>query len=337
MSIQSYAILEQGKPLEPFEFEPGDLSPDQVDIQVTSCGLCHSDLSMAQNDWHITRYPFVGGHEVVGKVAAVGDQVPNLQVGDTVGLGWFSDSCMHCGPCLDGDHNHCRTREQTIVGRFGGFADTVRCHWVWATPLPSGFNFNEAGPLFCGGITVFNPIIQCGVQPTMRVGVVGIGGLGHLALQFLNKWGCEVVAFTSSESKKEEALKMGAHHTVNSRDDQDLKNIAGSLDFILVTANADLNWDAYFQALAPKGRLHVVGAVPNPIPSQAFVLLANQYTLSGTPLGSPATNRRMLDFCARHDILPVTEHFPFSRINDAFEHLKSGKARYRIVLDADWA
>jgi uncharacterized zinc-type alcohol dehydrogenase-like protein len=189
--------------------------------------------------------------------------------------------------------------------------------------------------LFCGGITVFNPIVQFAVQPTDRVGVIGIGGLGHLALQFLNKWGCEVTAFTSTGAKADEARKLGAHAVVNSRDPSELEAVAGTFDFILSTVNVDLDWDAYLGALAPRGRLHSVGAVPSPLPIPAFTLLAGQKSVSGSPLGSPATTASMLEFCARHGIAAQTEHFPLSRVNEAFEHLRAGKARYRIVLDND--
>ncbi|HEX9661041.1 MAG TPA: NAD(P)-dependent alcohol dehydrogenase, partial [Candidatus Binatia bacterium] len=244
-------------------------------------------------------------------------------------------SCMTCNQCMSGNHNLCPNGEQTIVGRHGGFADKVRCNAEWATLLPAGLDVNKAGPLFCGGITVFNPIVQFDVRPTHRVGVIGIGGLGHLALQFLNKWGCEVTAFTSSDAKRDEAGKMGAHHVVNSRDASQLKKIAGSFDFILAAVAVDLDWDAYLAALAPKGRLHTVGAVPSPIPAPAFSLIGSQLSLSGSPLGAPATIRTMLEFCARHRIEPVVETFPMSRVNDALAHLEAGKARYRLVLEND--
>jgi len=277
----------------------------------------------------------VAGHEAVGTIVAAGDRVKRVKVGDRVGVGWFSGSCMACPQCLAGDHNLCATAEQTIVGRFGAFADRVRCHWLWATPLPPALDPVKAGPLFCGGITVFNPIIQCGVQPTQRVGVIGIGGLGHMALQFLNKWGCEVLAFTSSDSKRQDALKFGAHDTVNSRDSAQMQKLAGALDFILVTANVTLDWPVIINALAPKGRLHLVGAVLEPIPVAAFSLISGQKAVSGSPLGSPSTTAKMLEFCARHGIAPVIEQFPMSRVNEALEHLRAGKARYRIVLEND--
>jgi uncharacterized zinc-type alcohol dehydrogenase-like protein len=334
-TIKAYAANAPKAPLEPFEYEAGPLRDEQVEIAVTHCGICHSDLSMWENEWGMTAYPFVPGHEVVGKIVAAGDHVKRVKVGDTVGLGWFSESCMACPQCLAGDHNLCPTAEQTIVQRHGGFAMHVRAHWAWATPLPEGIDPTKAGPLFCGGITVFNPIVQFGVRPTDRVGVIGIGGLGHLALKFLRAWGCEVVAFTSSESKRDEALQLGAHHVVNSRDSDQFAKISKSFNFILSTVNVKLDWQTLIDALAPKGRLHTVGAIAEPVELAAFPMLSGQRSFSGSPLGSPATTATMLDFCARHRIEPTTEFFPMSKVNDAFEHLKSGKARYRIVLKND--
>ena len=333
--IQAYAATEAGGELAPFEYDPGELGPEQVEIEVTSCGICHSDLSMLDDEWGMAQFPLVPGHEIVGRVGAVGERVGHLNVGQTVGLGWFSASCMSCRTCMSGDHNMCPSAEGVIVGRHGGFADKVRCHAGWAVPLPEGVAPEKAGPLFCGGITVFNPIVQFGVKPTDRVGVVGIGGLGHLALRFLDAWGCEVVAFSSNPAKAEEAKRLGADRVVNSRDPEDVKSIAGSLDFILVTVNVALDWEAYLSALGPRGRLHFVGAVLEPVAVGAFSMIMGQKSVSGSPLGSPATIGTMLDFCARHRIEAVTEHFPMSRVNDAIQHLRDGKARFRIVLERD--
>jgi len=335
-TIRAYAALSAGKPLEPFAYDSGPLGPEQVEIAITSCGICHSDLSMLDNEWGFSSYPLVGGHEAVGTVVATGEYVKGVKVGDTVGIGWFSGSCLHCPQCLSGNHNLCNTAEQTIVGRYGGFAERVRCHWLWAIPIPKSMDLAKAGPLFCGGITVFGPIVKCGVKPTDRVGVIGIGGLGHLAIQFLGKWGCEVVAFSSSSGKSDAARQLGAHHVVNSRDAKDLARWQGKLDFIISTVNVPLDWDAYFATLAPGGRLHVVGAVLDPIPVKAFTLIGGSKTLSGSPLGSPATIADMLAFCARHNIAPVAEIFPMSKLNDAFEHLRAGKARYRLVVTNDF-
>jgi uncharacterized zinc-type alcohol dehydrogenase-like protein len=331
-TVHAYAALGQGAPLEPFEYELGEIGPDQVDIKVEYCGICHSDLAMLDNDWGMTQYPLVPGHEVVGTVQHKGEHVSGLSLGQRVGLGWFSASCMHCHTCLSGDQNLCPTAEQTIVGRHGGFADLVRASWEWVTPLPEALEVAKAGPLFCGGITVFNPLVQFDVRPTHRVGVIGIGGLGHLALQFLSKWGCEVTAFSSSAGKEAEIKRLGAHHVVNSRDSVAMQKLAGRLNLILNTANANLDWNAYLEVLAPKGRLHTVGSVPDPIPAPAFTLIGGQRSISGSPLGSPATIQDMLEYCARHDIAPVTEQFAMKDVNAALQHLREGKARYRIVL-----
>jgi alcohol/geraniol dehydrogenase (NADP+) len=331
--IHAYAATRAGGPLEAFEYDPGPLAPEQVEIAVEHCGICHSDLSMLDNEWRNTRYPLVPGHEVVGTVVAVGEHTKGIKLGDRVGLGWISGSCMHCRQCLGGDQHLCREKEETIVARHGGFADRVRCHWSWALQLPEALDATAAGPLFCGGITVFSPIVDFGVKPLDRVGVVGIGGLGHMALMFLNAWGCEVTAFTSSEAKYAEARKLGAHHAVSSTDKAGLKKLSRSLDFILVTSNVSLEWGAYIGALAPHGRLHVVGAVMEPIPVSTFGLMGGQRSISSSPTGGPVRTAQMLDFCARHQIAPVVEHFSMSQANEAFERLRAGKARYRIVLD----
>ncbi|TAI49613.1 NADPH-dependent aldehyde reductase Ahr [Flagellimonas allohymeniacidonis] len=332
MKVQAYAASEANGKLEKFNYELGKIGSEHVDIKVHYCGVCHSDLSMLNNEWGMTQFPFVPGHEVVGEIVSIGEEVKNLKVGDKVGLGWFSESCMHCNQCMGGNHNLCPTAEQTIVGRYGGFADYVRCHWSWATPLPEGIDMAKAGPLFCGGITVFNPIILSGVKPTDKVGVIGIGGLGHIALKFLKHWGCEVIAFSSNPAKKKQILDMGADKVINSRDPQELESIAGTLDFILNTTNVNLDWNAYLITLAPKGKLHSVGVVPDPMPIPAFTLISGEKSVGGSPLGSPALTRTMLEFCVRHDIYPIVEEFALENVNEAMQHLEEGKARFRIVL-----
>lgn len=332
--FNGWAAYEKGQELKAISFNPGPLAAEDVEIRIESCGICHSDLSMIDNDWGMSAFPLVPGHEIIGVIEAAGPSVKGLKKGDRVGVGWFTESCMHCHQCLSGDHNMCGTSRATIVGRHGGFADRVRAHWSWAIPLPASLSPIDAGPLFCGGITVFNPILQLGIKPPDRVGVVGIGGLGHLALQFLNKWGCEVTAFTSTAAKGEEARQMGAHHVVSSTDGSGLQAIAGTLDFILVTVNVSLDWSAYINALTPRGKLHFVGGVLEPVPVSVFALLTGQKSLSGSPVGSPVALRTMLEFCARHQLAPVTEVFPMSEVNAAIKHLRSGKARYRVVLDA---
>lgn len=328
--------MEAGSEFVPFEYEAGELGSEEIEIDVEYCGICHSDLSMRNNEWMMTAFPFVGGHEVVGRVAAKGDNVKGLEIGDTVGLGWNSATCGHCDNCISGFQINCPNLEGTIVERHGGFAEKVRCNWDWAVKLPDEMDASKAGPLFCGGITVFNPFVQDDIKPTDKVGVIGIGGLGHLALQFADKWGCEVTAFTSDLSKTEELKKLGADYVVNSRDDAELEKLKGKFDMILSTVNVSLNWRAYLAALAPKGKLHIVGAVLEPIPVGAFDLIMGQKIVTGTATGSPAVVRKMIEFCARHNIETVTENFKMSDINEAFDRLESGKARYRIVLENDF-
>lgn len=336
-TFHAYAATSAKAPLQPFEFDPGDLGPEEVEIQVTHCGLCHSDLSMLDNDWGMSAYPFVPGHEAVGTVVAVGPEAKGLKIGQRVGVGWSAYSCLSCPQCLSGAHHLCLSNQGTIVGRHGGFADRLRVQWPWARPLPEKLDSVKTGPLLCGGITVFNPFLAYNIPSTARVGVIGIGGLGHMALQFANKWGCEVHAFTTSDSKEAEAHQMGAHFVHNTKKDGALKNLAGSLDLIISTINVPLDVPGLLGALAPKGRLHVLGAVLEPLPVPAFGLITGEKEISGSPTGSPIGIDKLLDFCARHDIGPIIETYPMSKVNDAFEHLRAGKARYRIVLVNDLA
>ena len=330
--INAYAALAANQPLEPFQYDPGALKAHEVEIKVSHCGICHSDLSMLNNEWGMTQYPFVPGHEIVGTIDAVGEAVTHLSVGQVVGLGWHSNYCHHCMSCLSGDQNLCATAQGTIVGRHGGFADKVRADASAVIPLPEGMDIASAGPLFCSGITVFNPLKQFDVKPTDKVAVIGIGGLGHLAVQFLHAWGCEVTAFTSSASKIQEALDLGADHTLDSRNPDELTAAAGRFDFIISTVNVKLDWPSYMNTLKPKGRLHFVGATLEPLNISAFSLITAQRSVSGSPVGSPATIKQMLDFAKQHEIQPIVEFYDFKDINAAIERLASGKARYRVVL-----
>ena len=336
-NIRAWAAQEAAKPLVNFDYDPGPLGVEEVEIRVEHTGLCHSDLSVIDNEWGSSRYPTVGGHEVVGTVVALGPNARGLKLGQRVGLGWMSESCMTCRACLNGEPQLCRASRPTIIGHHGGFAERVRAHWLWVCPIPEGLDPAKAGPLLCGGITVFSPFLNFDIKPTHRVGVVGIGGLGHLALKFARAWGCEVTAFTSSESKRDEALTLGAHQVVSSVDAKAMKQLAGRLDMVLVTVNVMLNWRALMSTLAPNGRLHLVGVLPQPMEVDAFPLIGGQRSVSGSPTGSRQDIDTMLEFAARHGIEPQTEHYPMSRINDALEHLRAGKARYRVVLDADFA
>jgi len=329
--IKALTANAKGEPFQISEYDPGELGAKEVEIKVSYCGLCHSDLSIWKNEWGISHYPLIAGHEVVGTISAVGNSVKHLKEGQKVGLGWFSGSCMTCPTCMGGDHNLCGEAEQTIIGRHGGFADRVRAESEWVFALPDALDFTKAGPLFCGGITVFNPFVINNIKPTDRVGILGIGGLGHLAIQFAAAWGCEVTAFSSSPDKEDEAKELGAHHFVASRDPKEIEKVANSLDMILVTINVPLDWEPFLAALRAKGKIHFVGAIPE-VKVGFFSLLPGQKSLGASPLGSPATVIKMLEFCARHDIAPIVEEMKMSELNEALERLESGKPRYRIVL-----
>ena len=335
-TIHAYAAMATGGSLQPFSFDPGEIGPEEVEIKVSHCGICHSDLSMLDNEWGMSQYPFVPGHEVTGTVAALGEAAKGLKLGQRVGLGWFAQSCLACHQCLSGDQHLCATAQGTIVGRRGGFADRVRAQWTWVRPLPDALDLAKVGPLLCGGITVFSPFLIHDVPSTARVGIIGIGGLGHMAVQFANKWGCEVHAFTTSDSKEAEARQLGAHYVHNTKQDGALKKLAASLDLIISTINAPLDASGFLETLGPKGRFHNVGAVLKPLEVPAFSLLAGQKSVSGSPTGSPSAIDHMLAFSARHSVAPVVEYFPMSKVNDALERLRSGKARYRVVLINDF-
>lgn len=331
-----YAAEANGAPFVKKEFEVGELHPEYVEIDIKYGGVCHSDLSMWKNEWGISQYPFIGGHEAVGTITRVGAQVDNLAVGQTVGVGWVVESCMDCLQCLSGHHNLCAKAQPTIVHHHGGFANKLRAHKNWTITIPDGMDPAVAGPLMCGGVTVFAPLLEYGISPVDKVGVVGIGGLGHMALKFARAWGCEVTAFTSSPSKFDEAKRLGAHKVISSKDADAMGQAKGTFDLILVTASASLDWDLLISCLAPQGRLHILGGISEPIKVSVTPMIFGNNAVSASPVGSPYAISKMLEFAVRHGIAPQVESFKMSEINEAFARLESGKARYRIVLEADF-
>ena len=333
MAVKAYAAKGPKGQLEPFEYEPGPLGPDEVEVAVTHCGICHSDLAMIDNDWGFTTYPLVPGHEVVGTIAAVGSAVRDRQVGERVGIGWSCGSCGHCEWCGHGLENLCAQNQGVIVGHHGGWAQSVRAKAKFAVALPDALESELAGPLMCAGSTVFTPMDRFGVTATMRAAVLGIGGLGHLALQFLRAFGCEVTAISTTRSKEDEARKMGAHHFLATKGTDELKQAANSFDFLISTVAADVPWVDYINALRPQGRLVIVGLPESDLRFPAFPMLTEK-SVTGASVGSPSDTARMLAFAARHNIRPVIEKFPMAEVNAALDHLRAGKARYRIVLQA---
>lgn len=330
--IQGLAAHAAGAELLPFKYDPGELGLHEVEISITHCGVCHSDLHLIANDWGNSQYPFIPGHEIVGTVAAVGSEVRALTVGQRVGLGWQSNSCGVCEWCTQGMENLCPEAEATCVHRHGGYADQVRANERFVIPIPDALDSEQTAPLLCAGITVYNPLRTHGVNPSSRVGVVGIGGLGHLAIQFARVFGAEVTAFSTSAEKEEEARALGAQHFVNTRESKSMKEVAGSMDFVLSTINADQDWSVYMQTVRPTGTLFFVGIPPAPISIQAFSLISSLRSISGSPIGSPHQLKEMLDVAARHGIKAKTELFPMAQANEAIEKVKKNKVRYRAVL-----
>ncbi|MDR7342067.1 putative zinc-type alcohol dehydrogenase-like protein [Pantoea alhagi] len=338
MKIKSYAAMEAGKALELYEYEAESLSAEDVEVEVEYCGVCHSDLSMIDNEWGISQYPVIGGHEVIGRVAALGEAAKNkgLSIGQRVGIGWTAKSCEHCDACITGDQVNCLNGSVPTIVNKGGFAEKLRANWQWVIPLPEKLDPASAGPLLCGGITVFKPLLMHNITATSRVGVIGIGGLGHIAIKILHAMGAEVTAFSSTPDKKQSILDMGADHVVNSRDPEELKKLAGQFDLIISTVAVDLDWQPYFAALAPRGKFHTVGAVMKPFDVPAFSLILGDRAVTGSSTGSPGQLRSLLKLASRTDIAPKVEFFPMSKINDALDHVRAGKANYRVVLKADF-
>jgi uncharacterized zinc-type alcohol dehydrogenase-like protein len=330
--IQGLAAHAAGAELLPFRYDPGQLGSHEVEIGVTHCGVCYSDIHLISNDWGTSQYPFIPGHEIIGTVTAMGPEVRSLRLGQRVGLGWQADSCGRCEWCTRGMENLCPDSVATCVHRHGGYAERVRASARFVIPIPTALDSERAAPLLCGGITVYNPMRAHGINPSSRVGIVGIGGLGHLAIQFARVFGAEVTAFSTSAAKEDEARGLGAHHFVNTRESKAMKEVAGTQDFILSTINADQDWGVYIQTLRPTGTLCFVGVPPSPVAVHAFPLIAGLRSISGNNTGSPYQLREMLDVAARHGVHAQTESFPMAKANEAIEKVKKNKVRYRAVL-----
>lgn len=330
--ILGLAAHAAGAELLPFRYDPGSLRAQEVEIRISHCAVCHSDLHLIANDWGISEYPFIPGHEIVGKITAVGSEVQSLSIGQRVGVGWQSNSCGLCEWCSQGMENLCPSAEATCVRRHGGYAEAVRVNARFAIPIPDALSSEHAAPLLCGGITVYNPLRSHGVNPTSRVGIVGIGGLGHMALQFARVFGAEVTAFSTSAAKEEEARMLGAHHFVNTRDSKAMRGVVGTFDFIMTTVNADQEWMSFIHTLRPTGTLCFVGVPPSPIAIHAFPLISGVRSITGSPIGSPHRLHEMMDVAARHGVKAQTESFPMARANEAIDKVRKNKVRYRAVL-----
>ncbi|MGA7075542.1 MAG: NAD(P)-dependent alcohol dehydrogenase [Halobacteriota archaeon] len=335
MRIHAFAAQGPGAALQPFDYEPLQLGPYDIDVKVSHCGVCHSDVHLIDDDWNISRYPLVPGHEIIGAVAATGTEVEQLSIGQRVGVGWQSGSCLRCEWCLNGYENLCRNKVLTCVKRHGGFADFVRTDSRFAFAIPDALDSAGAAPLMCAGVTVFAPMRRYDLRPHHRVGVVGIGGLGHLALQFAHAMGCEVTAFSTNPEKKDDAYTFGADHFLNSRDAGQMRDTERTLDFIVSTATGPLPWATYVEALRPNGHLTIVSRLTGEegeIGAPASKLVAGQKSISGSVTGGRGVMQEMLAFAARHGIVARTEAFSYNDANRAVQRVRNSKAHYRVVL-----
>jgi uncharacterized zinc-type alcohol dehydrogenase-like protein len=330
--IHGLGVHAAGAQLLPYKYDPGALGANEVEIKISHCGICHSDVHLIDNDWGFSKYPFIPGHEIVGTVVAMGADVRNHAIGQRVGVGWQADSCGICEWCRQGDEHLCALSQPTCVGRNGGYADKIRVNARFAIPVPTVLDSENVAPLLCAGIAVYGPLKNYGVRPSSRVGVIGIGGLGHLGVQFAKAFGAEVTAFSTSKEKEAEAKKLGAHHFVNTRDTGALKKVAGSFDLLLSTVTADQDWGSYVNALRPKGMLCALGASPSPMQIPVFSLIFGQKNVSGSAVGSPRDLYEMLDVAARHNVKAITERFAMAKANEAVAKVKKYQVRYRAVL-----
>ena len=268
--IHGLAVHAAGAQLVPYKYLPGELKTNEVEVRISHCGVCHSDIHLIDNDWGLSKFPFVPGHEIVGTVSAIGSHVRDLAVGQRVGIGWQADSCGICEWCRQGDEHLCAAAQPTCVGRNGGYADSIRVNSRFAIPVPEALESENVAPLLCAGITVYSPLHNLGVRPSSRVGVIGIGGLGHLGLQFARAFGAEVTAFSTSTDKEEEARNLGAHHFVNTRDNGALKKIAGSFDLLSPPSARTRTGRPSSTACAPRERSASSACPPRPSPSRPF-------------------------------------------------------------------
>ncbi|MFT3720907.1 NAD(P)-dependent alcohol dehydrogenase [Pseudorhodoferax sp.] len=344
MTIKAYGAHAGDRPLEPLDITRRAPGPHDVQIAIAYCGVCHSDIHQVRSEWAGTRYPCVPGHEIVGRVAAVGAQVAGFAPGDLVGVGCIVDSCRHCADCGAGLENYCDHMVGTYNGptpdapghTLGGYAQQIVVHerYVLRIRHPAA-QLAAVAPLLCAGITTYSPLRHWKVGPGHRVGVVGIGGLGHMGIKLARAMGAHVVAFTTSPSKREAARALGAHEVVVSRQPEEMAAHAQSLDFILNTVAAPHDLDAFFALLTRDGTMTLVGAPATPHPSpQVFGLIMKRRSLAGSMIGGIPETQEMLDFCAQHGIVADVEMIRAEQINEAYERMLKGDVHYRFVIDS---
>ncbi|HVV17429.1 MAG TPA: NAD(P)-dependent alcohol dehydrogenase [Polyangia bacterium] len=331
--IRAQAALAKGGALEPFAYDPAPLGPHDIEIEVSHCGLCHSDIHLIDDGWGRSKFPQVPGHEIVGKVAAAGDLVTHVKVGDRVGVGWQRSACLECDLCISGQENLCPKQQATCMGHHGGLADRIRIDGRFAFLLPAELDSAVAAPLLCGGVTVFSPMRRFGIGATSRVAVIGIGGLGHMALLMLRALGADTTAFSTTPDKRAEALAMGANDFSSSTDPKELRRHFGRFDLILSTVHARLDWTTYLQTLRANGSLCLLGIPPGVVQFPPSLLITGQRSITGSDIGSRSLIREMLEFVTRHKIAPQIQHLPMSEANAGLTRLRANQVRYRLVLE----
>jgi alcohol dehydrogenase (NADP+) len=318
-------------------------TPHDVEIEILYCGICHSDLHYARNEWSgmPTVYPCVPGHEIVGRITAIGSEVTKFRAGDTVGVGCLVDSDRTCPECQDGLEQFCQNMVLTYGSpdkhlggvTYGGYSDSIIVDENFVLRIPTNLDLAGVAPLLCAGITTWSPLKHWGIGEGKKVGVVGLGGLGHMGVKFARALGAHVVVFTTTESKREDALRLGAHEVVNSRQHEEMMKHAGSFDFILDTVSADHDINAYIVLLRRDGNLTLVGAPDKPLGVSSFALLFGRRSLSGSLIGGIAETQEMLDFCGKHGITSDVEVIPAQQIDEAYERLLRSDVKYRFSID----
>jgi uncharacterized zinc-type alcohol dehydrogenase-like protein len=329
-TVLGYAAKAVGQRLEPFTYESPKLGEHDVRVSVTHCGVCHTDIQAIADYYGITTYPFVPGHEIVGYVSDVGHAAFGLKKGDRVGIGWQGRSCMQCEWCLKGEEQLClNIVDSGTWVPYGGFSFSVVVDSRFAYPLPDSISSEVAAVLMCAGITVYSPLRRYATESS-KIGIIGVGGLGHLAIQFAHALGHDVTAISSTPEKKDQALAFGADHFLFSGDPNSMKQVQYGFDLLLCTANGKLNWETLMNILKKDGRLVLVG-FPD-VKLNSTDLVTHRLSITGSFLGNRATMREMLSFAQEHHIKPLVELMPMTQVNEAIQRVKENKARYRIVL-----
>jgi uncharacterized zinc-type alcohol dehydrogenase-like protein len=335
-TVSGYAAKTVGQTLKPITYESPELGNNDVRVAITHCGVCYTDIQGIDNKYGISTFPFVPGHEIVGIVLDIGTAVSGVKVGERVGIGWQGRSCMKCEWCLRGEENLCRDVDNCGTWKpYGGFASSVVVDGRFAYPLPAAMPSETAAVLMCAGISVFAPLHKYAAGPDQKVAVLGVGGLGHLAIQFAHAQGCEVTAISTSAGKKEQSLKFGADHFVMAQDEEAMRQVHFSFDLLLNTSHGTGDWTPLVYSLRPKGRMVAIGFPDGPVMLDPMELVVQQSSITGSLVGSRSAMREMLIFAQAHAIKPMVELMPMSQVNQALTRVKENKARYRIVLVND--